>query len=75
MSYEESADHASPAGRGDLCRVVVLGEAAMLSAQVVQGMAAQLSGQTEIQMGMNRKGFDNRQFTLNVMHWLSKLLN
>jgi hypothetical protein len=56
-------------------RVVVLGEAAMLSAQVVQGIAAQLSGQTEIQMGMNRKGFDNRQFALNLMHWLSKLLN
>ena len=55
-------------------RVVVLGEAAMLSAQVVQGVAAQLSGQTEIKMGMNRGGIDNRQLALNIMHWLSRLL-
>lgn len=56
-------------------RVVVLGEAAMLSAQVVQGPAAQLMGQKEIQMGMNRKGIDNRQLALNVMHWLSGMLD
>lgn len=49
-------------GRG---RVVVLGEAAMLSAQRVSGRA----------FGMNRPGIDNRQFALNVMHWLSGLLD
>ncbi|MBV9959860.1 MAG: DUF4350 domain-containing protein [Acidobacteria bacterium] len=60
-------------GRG---RVVVLGEAAMLSAQVIRGEPAQTSfGREEVQMGMNRKGTDDRQFALNIMHWLSRLLN
>lgn len=56
-------------------RVVVLGEAAMISAQIVRGQAAQMMGKEEIQMGMNRKGFDNRQLALNIMHWLSRLLS
>jgi S1-C subfamily serine protease len=47
-------------GRG---RVVILGEAAMLSAQV--------NGRMGAPMGMNVPGTDNRQFALNVMHWLS----
>jgi len=47
-------------------RVVVLGEAAMLSAQ--------LSGAENFKMGMNVPGNDNKQFALNVMHWLSGLL-
>jgi S1-C subfamily serine protease len=47
-------------GRG---RVVVLGEAAMLSAQV--------NGRRGAPMGMNVPGTDNRQFALNLMHWLS----
>jgi hypothetical protein len=55
-------------------RVVVLGEAAMLSAQVVKGPAAQLMGREEFQIGMNRPGIDNRQLGLNIMHWLSRLL-
>ena len=55
-------------------RVVVLGEAAMISAQVVSGPAAQLMGKTEVRMGMNRAGNDNRQLSLNIMHWLSGLL-
>ncbi|MGA9771105.1 MAG: DUF4350 domain-containing protein [Blastocatellia bacterium] len=54
------------AGRG---RVVVLGEAAMLSAQIVKR-----PNQPDFRMGMNRSGIDNRQFALNVMHWLSHLL-
>lgn len=45
-------------------RVVVLGEAGMLSAQVQQGAA----------FGMNDTGTDNRQLALNIMHWLSKAL-
>ncbi|HSU16536.1 hypothetical protein [Longimicrobium sp.] len=49
-------------------RVVVLGEAAMLSAQVVD-----LPGQPTIHMGMNIPGTDDQQFALNVMHWLSRL--
>jgi hypothetical protein len=47
-------------------RVVMLGEAAMLSAQV--------TGPDNFKMGMNVPGNDNRQFALNIMHWLSGLL-
>jgi hypothetical protein len=47
-------------------RVVMLGEAAMLSAQI--------SGPTKIQMGMNVPGSDNKQLALNIMHWLSGAL-
>jgi hypothetical protein len=48
-------------------RVVVLGEAAMLSAQ--------LAGPRKMKFGMNHPGIDNRQLALNIMHWLSGLLN
>jgi hypothetical protein len=51
-------------------RVVVLGEAAMLSAQVFQSMDG-----TEQKFGMNVPGNDNRRFTLNILHWLSGLLS
>jgi hypothetical protein len=51
-------------------RVVVLGEAAMLSAQVI----LRPGGMAPIRMGMNRPGIDNRQLTLNIMHWLSGAL-
>jgi len=47
-------------------RVVVHGEAAMLSAQI--------SGQEKFKMGMNFEGYDNKQYALNIMHWLSGLL-
>ena len=47
-------------------RVVMLGEAAMLSAQI--------TGQTKRKMGMNYPGSDNKQLALNIMHWLSGLL-
>jgi hypothetical protein len=47
-------------------RVVVLGEAAMLSAQV--------AGNGNFKMGMNFGGIDNKQLALNIMHWLSGLL-
>jgi hypothetical protein len=46
-------------------RVVVMGEAAELSAQIV--------GDGE-KFGMNVPGLDNRQLALNIMHWLSGLL-
>ena len=45
-------------------RVVVLGEAAMMSAQ--------LSRYDGSPFGMNVEGYDNRHFALNVMHWLSR---
>ena len=47
-------------------KVIVLGEAGMLSAQVV--------GAQRMKFGMNRPGIDNRQLALNIMHWLSGLL-
>lgn len=51
------------AGKG---RVVVMGEAGMLSAQ--------LGGADRKPFGMNRPGIDNRQLALNIVHWLSRLL-
>lgn len=50
-------------GRG---RVVVMGEAGMLSAQ--------LAGADKRPFGMNRAGLDNRQLALNIMRWLSRVL-
>ena len=47
-------------------RVVMLGDAAMLSAQV--------GGADDKPFGMNLPGIDNRQLTLNIMHWLSGIL-
>lgn len=49
-------------GRG---RAVVLGDAAMLTAQVAGGGR---------RFGMNVPGFDDRQLALNIAHWLSGLL-
>ncbi|MBD2256203.1 DUF4350 domain-containing protein [Pseudanabaena sp. FACHB-2040] len=51
-------------------RVIVLGEAAMLSAQQVQ-----MPDGESLLIGMNRLGVDNQQFALNIMHWLSGLLD
>jgi hypothetical protein len=49
-------------------RVVVMGEAAMLTAQ--------LFGPNQVRFGgLNTKDIDNRQLSLNIMHWLSGLLN
>ena len=47
-------------------RLVVHGEAAMLSAQI--------SGADKRTMGMNVPGNDNKQYALNLMHWLSGVL-
>jgi hypothetical protein len=47
-------------------RVVILGEAAMLTAQ--------LGGRNLKPFGMNRPGSDDKQFALNVMHWLTHLI-
>lgn len=52
-------------------RVVILAEAGMLTAQV-----ATLPNVPEpLRFGMNVSGTDNRQFVLNVLHWLSGALN
>ena len=72
-SEYNSKDSVSATGRAQAIalkfgkgRVVVQGEAAMLSAQV--------SGAEKRRMGMNVPGNDNRQYALNLMHWLSGLL-
>src|SRR5262249_3903495 len=73
-----SLRHATPAaGRAQAValtygkgRVVVLGEAAMLTAQIFK----EDDGSTSDKFGMNRPGNDDRQFALNVLHWLSSAL-
>ena len=69
----EYSDPISAAGRAQAIalkfgkgRVVVTGEAAMLTAQ--------LNARNQTPIGMNVSGTDNRQLALNIMHWLSKLL-
>ena len=69
----ESKSMVTAAGRAQVLafkvgkgRVVVHGEAAMLSAQI--------AGPEKFKMGMNFEGYDNKQYALNVMHWLSGLL-
>jgi hypothetical protein len=53
-------------------RVVVLGEAALFSAQIIT--LPNGDRQVTFKAGMNAPGNDNRQFALNVLHWLSGLL-
>jgi hypothetical protein len=53
-------------GRG---RVAVLGEAGMLTAQLILAEGRELR-----RVGMNVPGLDNRQFVLNLVHWLAGLL-
>lgn len=56
-------------------RVVVVGEAGLFGAQVIRGEAAQRAGLPgELRFGMNHPGTDDRQFLLNIFHWLSRLL-
>jgi hypothetical protein len=57
---------AMPFGSG---RIAVFGEAAMFSAQI-----ATFDHQS-MKMGMNVPGNDDRQFALNVAHWLARLIN
>jgi hypothetical protein len=77
---EPAGSHSSPAagraqgiamtfGKG---RVVVLGEAGMFSAQIAR--IPDGNQQREFKFGMNVPGNDDRQFALNVIHWLSGLL-
>lgn len=63
--------HEQPSGRLQAAalqygkgRVVVAGEAAMFTAQIESGQ----------RFGMNLPNTDNRQFALNILHWLSRLL-
>jgi hypothetical protein len=51
-------------------RVVVLGEAGFLSAQLIR-----FPDGRELRFGLNTSGHDNQQFALNVLHWLTRLLD
>lgn len=71
-TYTRFADPVSAAGncqgvaiRYGTGRVVILGEAAMITAQVYE----------DEKFGMNTPGNDNRQFALNIMHWLAKKID
>lgn len=55
-------------GRG---KVVLLGEAAMFSAQLATFTVGEIK--RTIKAGMNVPGNDDKQFALNVLHWLSGL--
>ncbi len=50
-------------------RVVVLGEAAMLTAQIVK-----VPFKKKMIAGISQTDIDNKQLVLNIMHWLSRLL-
>ena len=49
-------------------RVVAAGEAGMF------GATGPVPGR-KTRFGLNVPGNDNRQFALNILHWLSRLLN
>ena len=53
-------------------RIVILGEAGMFSAQIAT--IGEGNQRRELKFGMNVPGNDDRQFALNVVHWLSGLL-
>jgi len=53
-------------------RVVMLGEAAMMSAQFAAGAAHEFGA--PLTMGMNHPGSDDKQFALNVVRWLTGVL-
>lgn len=52
-------------------RVVVLGEAGMLTAQIIRSTTE--TGYEDFQFGLQTPGHDDRQFALNVLRWLSRL--
>jgi hypothetical protein len=62
---------AFPVGRG---RVVISGEAGMLTAQVFKKQDKNGTEEFVGKMGMDVPGNDDRQYVLNVLHWLSGAL-
>lgn len=52
-------------------RVVVLGEAGMLTAQIIRSQTE--TGYDDFQFGLQTPGHDDQQFALNLLHWLSRL--
>jgi len=79
LSFPDRKSRVSAAGRSQAValrfgkgRVVVAGEAGMLTAQVIKDQTA--GAPRERRLGMNTQGTDNRQLALNIMRWLSGLL-
>ena len=62
---------AFPLGRG---RVVISGEAGMLTAQVFKKQDKNGAEEFVGKMGMDVSGNDDRQYVLNTLHWLSGAL-
>jgi hypothetical protein len=68
VTTEETSDRVGlQFGKG---RVVVLGEAALFSAQLLKDGGHH----PNFKFGMNAPGNDGKQFALNLMHWLSGTL-
>ena len=64
-AWDDSQGLALEFGAG---RVVMLAEDAMLTSLVEH------RDKREFHLGMSRQGYDNRQLTLNVIHWLTRIL-
>ena len=58
----------------DRGRVVVVGEAAVFTSQVITGEVAKTMGRDELRIGMSRTDTDDRQLALNTVRWLAGLL-
>lgn len=71
VGADAAAAVASTPGRG---RVVIMGEAAALTAQVITGDTAKAFGLTELRVGMSRSDIDNKQLALNIARWLARRL-
>jgi hypothetical protein len=56
-------------------RVVIIGEAAALTSQVITGDAAKAAGMSELRIGMSRSDLDNKQLALNIVRWLAGRLD
>ena len=52
--------------------MVVLGEAAMLTAQIIR--FPDQPDRAPVRFGLNTEGHDDQQFALNLAHWLSRLI-
>jgi len=56
-------------------RVVVMGDGAMFGAQLVLGQQARRMGKDALRIGLNRPDLDNQQLALNILHWLTGVLD
>jgi len=73
MAQAVALVHGDDDGRGG-GRVVVVGEAAVFTDQVLTGEAAESFDREKIRIGMSRTDTDDRQLALNTVRWLAGLL-